>query len=59
MNESLPIPTYRVENPAEAFERLKAGVKTALAVSKPEILRREEEAKKSRQAERSEKNRAA
>jgi hypothetical protein len=45
-------PEYRVDNPAEAFDRLKAGVKQALTVSKPEIVRREQEAKKTRQSRR-------
>ena len=51
------IPSYRVADPAEAFERLKAGVKQAMSVSKPEIVRLEEEAKKARHAHRHGKNR--
>lgn len=43
---------HRVDNPAEAFERLKAGVRQALTVSKPEIVRREREAKEERKRER-------
>lgn len=52
MSEPQPVPPYRVENPSEAFERMRAGVKRALNVSKPEILRREAEAKEQRKTER-------
>ena len=41
-----------VENPAEAFERFREGMKQILTVSKPEILRREREAKEQRKAKR-------
>lgn len=45
-------PEYRVDNPDEAFARLQNGVRQALTVSKPEILKREREAKEQRKQHR-------
>ena len=45
-------PTHRVENPAEAFEKLRTAMRQVLTVSKPEIVRREAEAKVRREQKR-------
>jgi hypothetical protein len=47
---SEPIPP--VDNPAEAMERQRAAMKQILTVSKPEIVRREREAKEERKEQR-------
>ncbi|HEY3900686.1 MAG TPA: hypothetical protein VGM54_18905 [Chthoniobacter sp.] len=39
---------FRVENPTEAFEKMRSAMKQILTVSKPEILKREKEAKEQR-----------
>jgi hypothetical protein len=49
---SKPPEEHRVDDPVAAFERLKSAVKQALTVSKPEILRREAEAKEMRKTKR-------
>ena len=53
MSEPQTVPDYRVDNPAEAFERMKRAVAQALTVSKPEIVRREVEAAEQRKNKRS------
>jgi len=45
-------PTHRVDDPAQAMQRLQSAMKQVLTVSKPEILRREREAKEQRKKKR-------
>jgi len=45
-------PEYRVDDPVAAMNRMKGALKQILTVSKPEILRREKEAKEQRKRER-------
>jgi hypothetical protein len=45
-------PTHRVDDPALAMERLRGAMQQIVTVSKPEILRREREAKEERKKKR-------
>lgn len=48
----MPDSSHPVENPAQAFEKLRAAMKQVLTVSKPEIVRREAEDRERRKGKR-------